>query len=295
MSNNFPSRLIERIQKLRLPHLWAFLAWALTVLGLIGAMFGPGALMVSALLTLGIGVLGLLVIGILGLRRRRRETANERELAQQYLNMIKSNLSRYWLIERVAKLVSISEAGDASEQIVVQGEANSEPLEFYRLTITPNWNQPWIERRKVVVVSHAVAGRFMDEHVVQLGAKRKTSTAWLEDTLEIIVYFPAALAVGDKFDLAIRIDWPGKYRPLIKAKEVSKFSFAPLRPTITHLFYRVVLPSKAVAIAEPLGFTPSDANVNFVQGRNLYGNWETTLTMDGPGDLPEVGFVVTTE
>ncbi len=250
---------------------------------LLGAITGNVAIRAGALAAVLLFVLYAFLALVADRRRLLRHNEKNRRLVSKYCNIMKSRLASEWAVTKWDQLVKIDSNGDTVQIMTIHAVSECDLLEFYRLSVGADWEQPEKYRKRVKLKVRSVDIAGAD------GPKCDVTTSWTSDNkLEALVHLPVPVANGEEFRVVMEWEWPAKCRPLMREGTSEEFCMNLTRVT-QKLRYRVQLPGKLDVYLAPVGFRNGEPGYSLKSARTKAGHTEITLNATSVPSLRKVG------
>lgn len=240
--------------------------------GILSALLGTTAVKATVVVVVLLANLGLIIILLTGRREIRRRSDRAQQLLGHYCRVLRDRSDFSWRVISWHEINTIKANGDAHTVVTVKAVVESALLDFFRLCIGAIWSQPHRYRRRVQVNARSV-------EVDGVGGTRyETSCSWMADgRLEFLTHFMSPLNLGEKIDLTIEMEWPGKCIPLVRYREPDEFRMH-FRSRVEHAHYVVVLPLGVEAYYQPIGFVSGQRGYSITSALNTAGHQEIAFT-----------------
>lgn len=240
--------------------------------GIMSALLGTTAVKASAIVVVLLANLGTFIILLAGRRELRRRSERDQLLLGHYCRVLRDRSDFSWRVISWSEVITIKANGDSHTVVTVKAIVESVLLDFFRLCLGAIWNQPHRYRRQVKVNARSL-------EVDGIGGTRyEVTTSWMPDgRLEFLTHFKSPLNLGEKIELVLELEWPGKCVPLVRYREPEEFR-VHFRNRVEFAHYVVVLPDGMEAYCQPIGFVPGENRNVISSGRNRAGQQEISFT-----------------
>lgn len=240
--------------------------------GIMSALLGTTAVKASAIVVVLLANLGTFIILIAGRRELRRRSERGERLLGHYCRVLRDRSDFSWRVITWSEVITIKPNGDSHTVVTVKAVVESALLDFFRLCLGAIWNQPHRYRKHVKVNARSL-------EVDGIGGTRyEVTSSWMPDgRLEFLTHFKSPLNLGEKIELVLELEWPGKCVPLVRYREPEEFR-VHFRNRVEFAHYVVVLPDGMEAYCQPIGFVPGENRNAISSKRNRAGQQEISFT-----------------
>lgn len=247
---------------------------ALTILafgGIMSALLGSTVVKAAAVVVVMLANLGIFIILIAGRRELRRRSERDQVLLGHYCRVLRDRSDFSWRVISWREVITVKSNGDSSTVVTVTAVVESVLLDFFRLCLGAIWNQPHRYRKRVKVNARSL-------EVDGIGGTRyEVTSSWMPDgRLEFLAHFKSPLNLGEKIELVVELEWPGKCVPLVRYREPEEFRFH-FRNRVEFAHYVVILPAGMEAYCQPIGFVPGQNRNSIKSSRNSAGQQELSF------------------
>jgi len=240
--------------------------------GIMSALLGTTAVKASAIVVVLLANLGTFIILLSSRRELRRRSERDQLLLGHYCRVLRDRSDFSWRVITWSEVITIKANGDSSTVVTVKAIVESAFLDFFRLCLGAIWNQPQRYRKRV-----KVSARSLEIDGIG-GARYEVTSSWMPDgRLEFLAHFKSPLNLGEKIELTVELEWPGKCIPLIRYREPEEFR-VHFRNRVEMAHYVVVLPEGVESYCQPIGFVPGENRNVIKSSRNRSGQQEISFT-----------------
>lgn len=239
--------------------------------GTLSAVFGDSGIRAAAFAATILAVLGMFILLATSRKQWRNRAEQDQRLLAHYCDILHDRFS-YWRIKEWNETVFVDPKGNVKQHVTARVLVESEELDFLRVRMGANWNQPLKYRKRVKVHVRSL------EHNGLGGTRSDTTTSWLHDgRLQILIHFSSPLEKNDVVNLVFELEWPMKCYPLMHGKP-DEFAMRFTR-NLEKLTCTIVLPVGTKVYVDLVGLRPDEDHYEIRQRVNSGGDSEVRLTV----------------